>query len=359
MPLPTQTVPADAQAPAWRSLLVTGACLLGVAALLFGLLEHGVALHERRQLLVLVVAGTVAAVALNWAARRSWRLVVLMVLAALVTMFGLGAVAMLLVTGATTLALGILAFGAPVHPVPLALALRSASGLAIMVAVLQPMMHLRVNFAPVYLGLSALALVAVHRDLARLAKDLWFALAARPAPGSGRATVVLLLAALLLATLHAAMPESGYDALSNHLIVVRWVDWHGYWHFDPAVFDRALTPRGAGWLFAWAHVLGGEPAMKLLNAAAFWLTAGIVLAHTAADPEPPPPWLAPFGLLALAVTPLTIWVMAMLFEETVTTLFVTAALASLALAYRSPEVGLSRSGGQLMGLVDYGSAVAA
>jgi hypothetical protein len=61
----------------------------------------------------------------------------------------------------------------------------------------------------------------------------------------------LLFAALFAAACYAITPETGYDALSNHLIFVRWVNWNGYWHFDPSMHRRALMPLGAEALFTW------------------------------------------------------------------------------------------------------------
>lgn len=325
--------------PGWRGAVLTLFCALGCLALLVGLVTHGVTVHARRQLLVPVAFFVVAWAGLHLAARFGPRWVAAAVLAVLVGLFGPGAVATLLLTGATALALGLLVFGPPARPGALGPLLRVAAGLALMVAVLQPAMHVPVNWAPVYLAVGAVALLAARRDLTRLAASAWTATAApRPA---GLRWPVLLLAGLLTATLHAMGPESGYDALSNHLIIPRWVAWHGAWHFDVALFDRALMPRGAGWLFTWTHLLGGEAATRLFNAAAFWLTAALVLAAATADArdrpsEAPPAWLVPAGLMALVLTPLTVWVMAQLFEETVTTLFVTAALVSLLLAWRDP-----------------------
>jgi hypothetical protein len=97
-------------------------------------------------------------------------------------------------------------------------------------------------------------------------------------------------------------------------------------------------PLGAEGLFTWAYVLGGEAAMKLLNAACFWLTTALILAYATSTPQrsEAPLGLTLLGLTALAVTPLTVLLIQQLFEETVTTLFVTAAIISLARAWRHP-----------------------
>lgn len=325
---------AGRREPRWRSGLVHLGCALGCLALLAGLATHGVTLHRPKQVLVPLAAGLLVALALAVAARSGWRWVAAVVLGSLLLAFGPGALATLLLTAATALALGLLGFGAPAGQGALGLLLRIALGLGLLAAGLQLAVRLPVNWAPVYLGVAALAMLAARRDLARIGASVWAAMAAPVPSGGERVAIVLLLAAMLVAGLPAAMPETGYDALSNHLAVVGRVSWAGAWHFEPERFDRALMPRAAGWLFAWAHVLGGEPAMKLLNAAALWLTAAIVLAYAAGEAEPAPRPLMLLALFSLAVTPLTVWVMTQLFEETLATLFLTAALAAVALAWR-------------------------
>jgi hypothetical protein len=215
-------------------------------------------------------------------------------------------------------------------------------GFAVLVGLLQVMLHAPVNWSPVYLVVAGAAIIAARRDLLRIGTICWSACTAPDAARLGLVELALtsiLFGALLSATCYAVAPESGYDALANHMVLVRWVAWNGYWHFDPAIHDRALLPQGAGELFVWAYVLGGEAATKLLNAAGFWLTAGVVLAFASAAPQrlEAPRWVVLLGLLVLALTPLTVSLMQQLYEETVTTLFVTAAIVSLMLAWRNPR----------------------
>jgi len=320
--------------------LVLLALLGGCAALLAGLYWNGVRFYDRTDLLAPAVIGVTAAAVFCVAWPRGWPTLGICLACVLTLLFGLGPVAALGLTLATALSLGLIAFRAPALPDILSLALRLAAGLAILVGLLQIAMHFRINWFPLYFAGAVAAMLGARRHFGAI-RRAWMAPpdAERWSPGRIEVGLLAVLAGGLVAlTAHGVTTETGYDALSNHSIIVNAVQWQGRWHFDPALFDRSLMPRGAGWLFSWAQILGGEPATKLLNAAAWWLTVALVLGFAAAE-RPRPPLLMPavlLGLIALTVAPLSVWVVSQLFEETITTLFVTAALASMLLAWRRP-----------------------
>jgi hypothetical protein len=325
----------------WRSIALLTICVIGWFALVVGLATHGVHSYSHRPLIAPMIVGALGAVAFGWALREERRWAAAVPLAAAALLFGPAAVTVLVITLLTALALGLLVFRMPEDATALDLLLRVTAGLAVLVGLLQVALHVRINWSPVYLAVAGTAILTARRGIRRGAAVWW----TRSDPsrtdklGNGTAALAaLLFAALLAGACYAITPESGYDALASHLMVVRWVSWNGFWHFDPLIFDRALMPLGAEGLFSWTYVLGGEAAMKLLNTACFWLTTGLVLAHAALPPQrcEAPPGLTLLGLIALAVTPLTVLVTQQLFQETVTTLFVTAAVISLSRAWRDP-----------------------
>ena len=325
----------------WRSIALFGICAIGSAALVVGLATHGVYLYSYRQLAAPIILGAIGAVAFGWALQHGARSAAVVPLVAAALLFGPGAATVLVVTLFTALALGLLIFRLPEDSTMLDLLLRVTAGLAVLIGLLQVALHVRINWGPVYLACACAAVLAARRSIVRIAATWW----ARSDPSrSGKlnnGTIVLsalLFAALFAAACYAITPETGYDALSNHLIFVRWVNWNGYWHFDPSMHRRALMPLGAEALFTWSYVLGGEAAMKLLNAACFWLTTALVLTNAVSAPRRgEPPGLTLLSLIALAVTPLTVLVIQQLFEETVATLFITAAIISLVHAWRDPR----------------------
>jgi hypothetical protein len=323
-------------------LLVTGLC---AAALIVGVVTHGVD-YGRSEPAEPIALGFAGAVGFSWARRYGACGIVLAALLAAGLLFGAGATAVLALTLLVALSLGLLAFHAPPSPAAWDLLLRIAVGLGLMVGVLQIVMHFPLNWAPCYLAAGLTVIAVAWRDLAKLIGGfLTEAGSAPPLTSKEAILAAVLFGALLATTAYATGPETGYDALTYHLAVVSKVTWYGQFHFDPVLLDRALLPQGAEWLFTWANVLGGESATKLLNVACFWLTVGMVvgLASTASEPEEVAYSPTLLALLALALTPLTNLVLSQLFQETVTTLFVTGALAALLQAWRSPrELAWSR-----------------
>ncbi len=321
----------------WRSGFILIAACCGAAALLIGLVTHGILYYDRRALgetFVIFLAGTAGFPA---AARFGIPGIVLAALAAAALIFGPGATGVLVLTLVTALAIGILLSRLLRLKPPADPALGIVTGFAVMVGILQIIMHVPVNWSPVYLIATSVAIVATRADLMAYA-DRLRPVSVVPANRLAHLPGAILFGALLAASAYGTGPETGYDALSNHLVVISWVGWHGFFHFDPTLFDRSLMPRGAGWLFTWCHVLGGEPAVRLMNVACLWLSVAVVTSFATSPQQRDlaPPALTTLGLVTFVTTPVVVAVTSLLYEEPVTTLFVTAALVHLLRSWREP-----------------------
>lgn len=322
----------------WRQLLLLAIASMCVVTLVMGIATHGLYVYDRRNLVPPFCAAVIAGIGYAQAARFGPRGPVVLALVAAAILFGPGPAAVLVLTLVVALAAGLWVTRLLWLPNPVDPFLATVTGLAVMVGVLQVAVQFRINWATTYLLAALATIIPARRVLMDSVRSWWVAL---PRPRSRAETVAaaMCFGALVAASTYGGQPEAGYDALSTHFLVAGWVSWNGYFHFDPALVWRALMPRGAVWLFTWSHILGGELAMRLLNVSAFWLSVGMVARQASLSPQrdDAPPALTLLGLFALAVTPMTVFLVGTTFEETVTAMFVTGSLICLARAWQCPE----------------------
>ncbi len=163
----------------------------------------------------------------------------------------------------------------------------------------------------------------------------------------------MLLYALAAQSVYASLPEQYHDALGVHLMVAASLAGKGVWIPDPANFVSAVSPMGANWVFAAAHVLGGEPAAKFANFSLLMLLCGL-LANAVA-------WrhgraVGVLGAALLASTPLAFIETASLFAENALAVFFLSATVLLARSYADTgktdavALGLLLAGGALVKL---------
>jgi len=158
----------------------------------------------------------------------------------------------------------------------------------------------------------------------------------------------LLIALFLYAAGSGAIPEGGYDAMTIHYALLHELKAHGVWNYDPTELRFTLMPKLAVWAHAPFFVLGGEIAMRAVNLLAMTAIGALVAARvTPALPR----WQA--GILAASVVslPLAVWLVTMMSEDPVATLFYTAsAVAFLRMWDRIEESRWLYAGLALLGM---------
>ncbi len=185
-------------------------------------------------------------------------------------------------------------------------------GMSISIALLAPLMWLKVHYPIVYL---VVLLVPFLLDRAWHTRIVQFARTFLAEPGEswvlrGARVGLAYFGFLYLAA--ALLPEVGYDALATHLVVPAEVRTHHLWHFDVGRHVWAVTQMGGDWLFTWVYMLGGEYAARLLNCELALLIVCLVhrLGRRLASRE-----LAALGSLVFLSTPLVLLETGSLFIE--------------------------------------------
>jgi dolichyl-phosphate-mannose-protein mannosyltransferase len=249
------------------------------------------------------------------------------------TLFGPGAVVTVCAIGLAAYLLGLVILsraginsGADVAP-PLALAL----GYAILLGVFQLVVLFRIYTKALVLVVLATVICTLSRryiggDSRRLAA--WFQ---EPMTKSLTGWLAILPATIgAVQLVYASFAETHSDALTVHLMIPHQILLTGTWSFDAVTYNFATMPKGASWLFAAHYLLAGETAARLFNLVTTWVTAWLVFAvvrrHTGTEAGTV---LATVFLSA----PLTFWCVFVMFEDALLTLFTTAAVVVLALAW--------------------------
>lgn len=207
-----------------------------------------------------------------------------------------------------------------------------AAGLAVTIGVVQVLAHFPVNTAPLYVLLLSLAMLAgrawLKEDLQALRDHLSVRGEDRVSAWGG-ALVVLVLA---VHSVNAALPERMYDAVAMHLAIPTYVASHARWGFDVTRYTWAVFPMGGDWLYTVGHLVGGEPAVRLLNLALHAIVT--VLLH--AELRRRISARSAFLLTAVySATPLAFLESATLFVENPLSLFLLAATVLLARSWRA------------------------
>ena len=198
------------------------------------------------------------------------------------------------------------------------------AGLALIVGAMSLCGAFRIHYQAVYAILLAVpvlfALPALPQYVSRASAAL-----REPATTSlaERAWLALLGVVLVLHLFTAARPEVGFDAHTMHLQFARLIAATHAWHYDVARYAWAAMPLGADWMFAAAYLLGGEPGVRLLNAA-FGVLVGYLLYRLARRAAPRLASLVSVTLFASA--PLAFLVTGLLYSETLWCAFVIGTL---------------------------------
>ena len=206
------------------------------------------------------------------------------------------------------------------------------AGLAVMQAVLQVLVHFAINTPQLYGVLAAAAAASGRSWLLADARTLAAYLRAPVERKAALAGDALLLGLLSVHTVHAALPERMFDALAVHLAVPTYVASHQQWIFDPSLYNWAVTPMGADWLFTAGYLLGGEAGTRLFN---FGLQAAVVaLLYLELSTRLSPPRAKVLAALYTA-TPLAFLQSASLYVENTLSLMLLAATVLLSRSWRN------------------------
>lgn len=182
--------------------------------------------------------------------------------------------------------------------------------------------HFDFVYGAIFLGAIAMA----HRPIFRAGQSLGASLLVRSPAQSRKCLISRLFASLcvaiaLLLMLYASARESGFDALTTHLYFIDQLKINGVFNYDIGMSPFVYMPKTAVWSLAPTHILGGEFALRAMNASLLLAVAGLVVCRTA-----PTMGAGPSALLAACFlsAPLVFWISSQLFEENATTLFIVA-----------------------------------
>lgn len=224
-----------------------------------------------------------------------------------------------------------------------------AAGMAVLALAVSVLSFMPVNNPATYLALL-LAPIAVgwrgnREALSSLAGDF------RPGastPGGGWVALLdfATVFALALRLLAALNPEIGTDALAMHLVIADRLANEGRFHYDVTRSIWAVMPMAADWQFALAHMLGGEPAARLLN---FVVDALLVLLVRNAAADARNAFAGAVAAAVYATTPLLFLETASLFVENYWALWSCAALVLARRAVERPTVREAGAAGFLVG----------
>jgi hypothetical protein len=181
--------------------------------------------------------------------------------------------------------------------------------------------HFPINYSIVYA-------VALAVPIALRARSLRWRVPALPELRSGPAfAAYALLGFILLFHVVAVLkPETGYDALSVHLMAPAYVANHGRWLFDPRQYAWSVMPLGGDWIYTAAYVLGGEFAARLTNFGA--LLCVLAAIYSLARRYASPAWIALVAAL-FASTPVVELVTGSLFVDNLLTAMLAGAVVAI------------------------------
>ncbi len=149
--------------------------------------------------------------------------------------------------------------------------------------------------------------------------------------------LVIPISLAMILLIYASYPESHSDALVAHLMIPHQVMVHGHWSFDAANFIFAVMPKGASWLYGAHYLLGGELAVRLANFIMIMLMSWIIYLKVSSYADR----IAASLLVAVFLsTPLTSWLVFVVFEDGLMALFVLSAAVILVNNWKSPNAGV-------------------
>jgi hypothetical protein len=153
------------------------------------------------------------------------------------------------------------------------------------------------------------------------------------------------------------MPELGHDALAMHLFIPRYIASQGFWSFDASTYVWALMPALGDWLYAFAYVLAGESAARLINVMFVFSLAILItrIIYWAGGN-----WIAScWGVILFLAAPLTFMEGTSLFIETIWGAFMVAGcwLVLRATVEEKPAPAYLLQGGVVLGLAAAAKAV--
>lgn len=223
-----------------------------------------------------------------------------------------------------------------------------ALGMAVLSLAVTVLSFLPVNNPATYLALLVLPIAIGWRGnreaLGGLARFFHAS-----APRAGGWVLLLDVAtafALGLRLLAALYPEIGTDALAMHLVIADRLADEGRFHYDVTRSIWAVMPMAVDWMFALVHMLGGEPAARLLN---FVADAMLVLMVRNAASGTRDAFAGAAAAAVYATTPLVFLETASLFVENFWALWSCAALLVALAAARRPAVRTAAVAGFLVG----------
>ena len=138
--------------------------------------------------------------------------------------------------------------------------------------------------------------------------------------------IAVALAVFAIYAFMVARPEVGYDAQTMHMQIAMLMQDSHRFRFDVERYLWAVMPMGADWAYAFAFVLGGEPAARGMNLAFAVVACVIVfdLARRHASRE-----VALAAATLLASTPLMLAETSSLYVEVLLACFLMASLAAV------------------------------
>ena len=351
---------ADAGAgdAAWKRGLLAIALLGSLAASLHGLTHGGLAtgLWEapRASAVGALVLASVLAGAMAYARRRglgAGAVLALLGLGVATAFAGLAATMAVLLAAASAFCIGsrMLGTGGIAGSGRVDAILAFASGTAVLSLAVGVL-----SFAPVNNPATYLLLMGVPRAIGwrhNLAALQTLAAAFRPGvpDGAGGWVALLDLAtafALSLRLLAALHPEIGTDALAMHLVIADRLADEGRFDYDVTRAIWAVMPMAADWQFALVHMLGGEPAARLVN---FTADAMLVLLVRNAAAGYRGAFAGAVAAAVYSTTPLLFLETASLFVENFWALWSCAALVVAMRAVAAPGIRSASVSGFLVG----------
>jgi hypothetical protein len=191
-----------------------------------------------------------------------------------------------------------------------------------------------VNYPAVWAAVLAIPILLDARGVVRRFRELTALVRSVSLPNWPERGAFALLAFVLLIHWFAALePETSSDGLAMHLAIPANIAAHHAMTFRPGLFLWSVMPMGADFTYAIVYLLGGEPAVSLIN---FTLLLGIAALIYSANRQwlPRAPALVVTALFAS--TPLVHLVTGSLFIENFVTVMILGMLVTL---WRFHETG--------------------
>jgi len=141
-------------------------------------------------------------------------------------------------------------------------------GFAIIVAIMQYLIHFPVNHPGLYIVLLLLTVLTRFGSISELFGRIASFNSAKESEENATLKIFsgcLLFTSVALHVIFVAKPEVDYDALSMHLHISAYIAEHSYWHFDVLQGIWAVMPMGGDIAFSLAYLVGGEFAARLIN----------------------------------------------------------------------------------------------